>query len=80
MRACQPSGLCLLAKHGSRLQTTTEVEKMFEYNERIQRVKNYDSGRTSMVLLDTSEISFEIADDFIRQSCDKVFCSNVRIQ
>lgn len=48
--SCAPSGLWLFARHGSRLPTTSELENMFENNERIQQdvLKNYDSGRTSL--------------------------------
>lgn len=61
MRACQPSGLCLLAKHGSRLQTTTEVEKMFEYNERIQQAKELRLGK-----------NFDLLDGLARYKRDKL--------
>lgn len=52
--SCEPSGLWMFTRHGSRLPTTAELGKIFEYSERIQKdvLRNYDDEKTSLCASD----------------------------
>lgn len=51
---CTPSKFWLVSRHGTRLQSRSELENIFEHNERLHRdlLNNYEAGRSSLCASD----------------------------
>ena len=52
--SCSPSRFWLLSRHGTRLPSSSDLRRIFEYNEDLHRdiLRNYDAGRTSLCASD----------------------------
>lgn len=55
---CEPTKFWMMSRHGTRLPTRTELQRIFEHSERIHRdiLRNYDAGRTSLCAADLALI------------------------
>lgn len=56
--SCAPSKFWLINRHGTRLQSRSELQDIFDYSGRIQEgvLRNYDAGRTSLCAVDIEMI------------------------